>query len=41
MNKKDFARGKWEARKRKERELKFKQDVREREFSRGYKGKFD
>ena len=36
---KDLNRGKWEVRKRKERELKTQKDIREREHSRGFRGK--
>ena len=39
MNSKDYNRGKWEVRKRKEREQKRQKDIREREHVSGFKGK--
>lgn len=35
---KDYNRGKWETRKRKEREQQRQKDIREREYNRGFKG---
>lgn len=40
MNSKDYNRGKWEARKRKERELQRQKDIRERELVKGYRGNY-
>lgn len=39
MNK-DLNRNKYELRKKKERELRRKKDIREREYQRGFKGQF-
>jgi len=40
METKDFNRGKWEVRKRKERTIREQKDIREREYVSGFKGKY-